>query len=287
MLRIDRCSVQRHKLDRKLLMGWAKRDCLCWRYCGVWDRPCEGCGWSRGLCHAHWSCCADRLRTYVRRTLTVLFMNSLIETSASAIHGSYMANVYDFYKPNLSSEYPVVDGPLTITTYLEALDQSYARYREKTEHSANQPHLSDSKDQPQQLLSESFAYSILHSPYCRLVQKGHARLVSSLPGLNTYLHKRSVLICAYSPSASKAVQRLPKEPHPSPILHHPSSRQRSHPLPLTRIISHRQNYRKDLPRTRSRLIRAHRNPLSRLRAALREHVHRFPLRRYRLTPLQC
>ncbi|KAJ7908912.1 hydroxymethylglutaryl-coenzyme A synthase N terminal-domain-containing protein [Mycena leptocephala] len=27
------------------------------------------------------------------------------------IHGTYMADTYDFYKPNLSSEYPEVDGP--------------------------------------------------------------------------------------------------------------------------------------------------------------------------------
>ncbi len=43
-----------------------------------------------------------------------------------------MANTYDFYKPVLDSEYPEVDGPLTLTTYLTALDASYARFREKT-----------------------------------------------------------------------------------------------------------------------------------------------------------
>lgn len=92
------------------------------------------------------------------------------------IHGNYIANVYDFYKPNLSSEYPVVDGPLTITTYLEALDQSYARYREKLERRINKAGGRVNQAEGE-LLSESFAYSILHSPYCKLVQKGHARLL--------------------------------------------------------------------------------------------------------------
>ena len=32
-----------------------------------------------------------------------------------------MRHTYDFYKPDLSSEYPVVDGPLSIKTYFEAL----------------------------------------------------------------------------------------------------------------------------------------------------------------------
>ena len=101
-----------------------------------------------------------------------------------------MANTYDFYKPNLSSEYPEVDGPLTITTYLRALDQSYQRYCAK---------LSKFKQPPQALSNahangfangngfhdvvapsstmQSFDYSLLHSPYGKLVQKSHARLV--------------------------------------------------------------------------------------------------------------
>ena len=33
-----------------------------------------------------------------------------------------MSNTYDFYKPNLSSEYPEVDGPVSVVTYVAALD---------------------------------------------------------------------------------------------------------------------------------------------------------------------
>lgn len=42
-----------------------------------------------------------------------------------------MENAYDFYKPNLASEYPLVDGKLSIQCYLRALDRCYAAYRRK------------------------------------------------------------------------------------------------------------------------------------------------------------
>lgn len=42
-----------------------------------------------------------------------------------------MENVYDFYKPDGASEYPLVDGKLSIQCYLRALDRCYAVYRQK------------------------------------------------------------------------------------------------------------------------------------------------------------
>jgi hydroxymethylglutaryl-CoA synthase len=112
-----------------------------------------------------------------------------------------MANTYDFYKPNLSSEYPEVDGPLTITTYLQALDQSYQRFCEKNAKAkklanahANGHALSNgngatngngvhveighANGHPEPTVMQTFDYSLLHSPYGKLVQKSHARLVS-------------------------------------------------------------------------------------------------------------
>ena len=44
-----------------------------------------------------------------------------------------MEHVYDFYKPDLMSEFPVVDGKLSIQCYLGALDKCYARYCKKVE----------------------------------------------------------------------------------------------------------------------------------------------------------
>lgn len=50
-----------------------------------------------------------------------------------------MANTYDFYKPKLNSEYPEVDGPVSVVTYVAALDQSYRRYKEKMVKAAMRP----------------------------------------------------------------------------------------------------------------------------------------------------
>jgi hydroxymethylglutaryl-CoA synthase len=42
-----------------------------------------------------------------------------------------MQHAYDFYKPDMLSEYPTVDGKLSIECYLNALDQCYKLFRLK------------------------------------------------------------------------------------------------------------------------------------------------------------
>ncbi|KAF8705234.1 Hydroxymethylglutaryl-CoA synthase 2, partial [Rhizoctonia solani] len=117
------------------------------------------------------------------------------------IHGTHMANTYDFYKPNLSSEYPEVDGPKSITTYLSALDNSYSRYREKTAR-ASKPQAEDPKSA---ISLEEFDYSVFHSPYGKLVQKGHARLL-----FNDFLSNPSKSAFANVPEA-EALRATPYE----------------------------------------------------------------------------
>lgn len=92
-----------------------------------------------------------------------------------------MANVYDFYKPQLSSEYPEVDGPLTITSYINSLDNSYTRYREK--YSRRQQRAASTSGAPVKdaniaafNLTDDVDYPVYHSPYGKLVQKAHGRL---------------------------------------------------------------------------------------------------------------
>ncbi|ALC41505.1 Hmgs [Drosophila busckii] len=83
------------------------------------------------------------------------------------LRATHMEHAYDFYKPDLSSEYPTVDGKLSIQCYLSALDTCYRLYRQKFE-----------KQQPQKsaLGMDNFDAMLFHTPFCKLVQKSVGRL---------------------------------------------------------------------------------------------------------------
>ncbi|KAI3812975.1 hypothetical protein L1987_17688 [Smallanthus sonchifolius] len=102
--------------------------------------------WSRGCCYAHGP------------DAPIAF--------ESKFRASHMAHAYDFYKPDLASEYPVVDGKLSQTCYLMALDSCYKGYCQKYE-----------KLQGNQFSMADADYFVFHSPYNKLVQKSFARLV--------------------------------------------------------------------------------------------------------------
>ncbi|KAL7749962.1 3-hydroxy-3-methylglutaryl coenzyme A synthase [Sorochytrium milnesiophthora] len=88
------------------------------------------------------------------------------------LRGTYMENAYDFYKPNLASEYPQVDGHLSVECYMRAVDQCYAKYCAKLEKEMQAP----------VKLTRDMDYAVFHSPYAKIVQKAVGRLV-----LNDYL----------------------------------------------------------------------------------------------------
>src|ERR1700753_1540824 len=44
------------------------------------------------------------------------------------LRGTYMQHAYDFYKPDLTSEYPYVDGHYSVNCYSKALDAAYRDY---------------------------------------------------------------------------------------------------------------------------------------------------------------
>ncbi|KAE8216847.1 hypothetical protein CF327_g94 [Tilletia walkeri] len=85
------------------------------------------------------------------------------------VHGSHMSNTWDFYKPDLTSEYPTVDGPLTLECYLGALDKSYNNWRRNVAKRGNTEKEEES--------IASFDYCLFHAPYGKLVQKAFARLL--------------------------------------------------------------------------------------------------------------
>lgn len=116
-----------------------------------------------------------------------------------------MSHTYDFFKPNLSSEYPVVDGPLSITTYLRALDNAYGRYREKYAKRAalsngvnghvNGVNGTNGHHAPKstKVSLEDFDYMVYHSPYGKLVAKSHGRVVSMKgPAISYFTHEKTL-----------------------------------------------------------------------------------------------
>ncbi|ESO09369.1 hypothetical protein HELRODRAFT_185341 [Helobdella robusta] len=101
------------------------------------------------------------------------------------IRSSHMKHAYDFYKPDLMSEYPVVDGKLSVECYLSALDQCYQLYKKKVAiTSKGMKESAENSLPPPSSVSSSSTFTIqsadaflFHSPYCKLVQKSLARLL--------------------------------------------------------------------------------------------------------------
>ncbi|XP_054837505.1 hydroxymethylglutaryl-CoA synthase, mitochondrial [Eublepharis macularius] len=92
-------------------------------------------------------------------------------TLERGLRGTHMEHVYDFYKPNLASEYPLVDGQLSIQCYFRALDRCYATYRKKIESQWQKAGIN------KHCTLEDFQFMIFHTPFCKLVQKSLARVL--------------------------------------------------------------------------------------------------------------
>ncbi|KAJ2904692.1 hydroxymethylglutaryl-CoA synthase [Zalerion maritima] len=94
------------------------------------------------------------------------------------LRGTYMQHAYDFYKPDLTSEYPYVDGHYSIACYTKALDAAYRAYnaREAKLKPANgNGHAVEST--PTKTPMDRFDYISFHAPTCKLVAKSYARLL--------------------------------------------------------------------------------------------------------------
>lgn len=99
-----------------------------------------------------------------------------------------MEHVYDFYKADLTSEYPIVDGHFSIKCYTEALDKCYKYYNTKYEKQAKMVNGTTNGDHEKDSTTgiDRFAYVAFHAPTCKLVQKSYARLL-----YNDYLSSKS------------------------------------------------------------------------------------------------
>ncbi|KAI8853222.1 hydroxymethylglutaryl-coenzyme A synthase C terminal-domain-containing protein [Chytridium lagenaria] len=81
------------------------------------------------------------------------------------LRATHMEHVWDFYKPDLHSEYPEVDGALSTICYTKAIDKCYEQYIEKL------ARLSNSKAD-----MSVGDYYLFHCPYNKLVQKSFGRI---------------------------------------------------------------------------------------------------------------
>lgn len=105
--------------------------------------------------------------------------------------GSYMEHAYDFYKPDFTSEYPVVDGHFSLSCYVKAFDYAYKAYSKKAikrqlqypESASYKAPLSDDV-----VGLEFFDYNAFHVPNCKLVAKTFGRMY-----FNDYLAKPELL----------------------------------------------------------------------------------------------
>ena len=112
------------------------------------------------------------------------------------LRATHISHAYDFYKPVMDSEYPLVDGKLSVVCYLNALDKCYQLYKKKFELLNEPVNLDKNNNSNNQVLvdnsskkrlkpcqdSEKFNLNsadafLFHSPYCKLVQKSFARLL--------------------------------------------------------------------------------------------------------------
>jgi hydroxymethylglutaryl-CoA synthase len=84
----------------------------------------------------------------------------------SRLRSTHMEDVYDFYKPKMESEYPIVDGKLSNSCYLRSIDVCFDRFASKFEQAAKRPFD----------LDKDVQHAIFHLPYTKLVQKSFARM---------------------------------------------------------------------------------------------------------------
>jgi hydroxymethylglutaryl-CoA synthase len=114
--------------------------------------------------------------------------------------GSYVRHAYDFYKPDLTSEYPIVDGHFSIKCYTEAVDACYKAYneREATLKAQQNGNGVNGHSQDQETPLDRFDYMAFHAPTCKLVSKSYARML-----YNDYLANPSNPIFADVPAEIK------------------------------------------------------------------------------------
>ncbi|KAI9824800.1 MAG: 3-hydroxy-3-methylglutaryl coenzyme A synthase [Thelocarpon impressellum] len=97
------------------------------------------------------------------------------------LRGSYMQHAYDFYKPDLTSEYPIVDGHFSVKCYTEAVDECYKAYNAREAQLSKTQGVNgaatNGEAESSKVPLDRFDYMLFHAPTCKLVSKSYARLL--------------------------------------------------------------------------------------------------------------
>jgi len=96
------------------------------------------------------------------------------------LRGTHIEHAYDFYKPDLTSEYPYVDGQFSLQCYTKAVDKCYSAYnaREQTLKSLQNGHANGNGAHTEESTPlDRFDYMAFHAPTCKLVSKSYARML--------------------------------------------------------------------------------------------------------------
>ncbi len=98
------------------------------------------------------------------------------------LRGTHIEHAYDFYKPDLTSEYPYVDGQFSLQCYTKAVDKCYAAYnaREQVLKARMNGHANGNgfhAEEETKTPIDRFDYMAFNAPTCKLVSKSYARML--------------------------------------------------------------------------------------------------------------
>lgn len=114
---------------------------------------------------------------------------------------SHMENAWDFYKPHLTSPYPVVDGKFSNSCYLRSLDICFEKFASK---------FATRTGKTFSVLNDA-DHVLFHAPYNKLVQKSFARLMFN----EARLHPETEALASLKPFANvekeKSYEDIPLE----------------------------------------------------------------------------
>lgn len=106
------------------------------------------------------------------------------------LRGTHISHAYDFFKPDLTSEYPVVDGHFSLKCYTQAVDACYKAYNKREQvlkdlnetHGVNgtngaNGHVNGDSTTSDKVPLDRFDHVLFHAPTCKLVSKSYARML--------------------------------------------------------------------------------------------------------------